>query len=112
MSQANPNIFNPKQSNEDGDAAGDFDYDQANLEMTDDDARNKVRANIYKALANEENEEDLHDKKYPPNTLASMIEEELINEYKESDKPSYKQTANMIVKRLTGNRFKEARLQL
>lgn len=50
--------------------------------------------------------------KYPPNVLAVMIEEELLKEFKNADSTVYKSSANNVIKRLTGNRFEEARRQL
>lgn len=110
MAQANPNIFNPGQANEGAD--DNQEYTGNEFELTDDDTRNKIRANIYKALTNEENEESLDDKKYPPGTLTQLLEEELINEFQKAENTTYKNAANNVVKRLSGTRFAEARRQL
>jgi hypothetical protein len=84
MAQPNPNIFNPGSANDASNDSADFDYAKAGIEIIpDDDARNKVRANIYKALTSNENGDSLSlsNAAYPPNVLAVKIEEELINEF-------------------------------
>ena len=83
MAEENPNIFFRNPSNDDTGQNEDFDYDNAEFELTDEDARNKVRANIYKALTDPKNNETLTESKVPPGELSQKIEEELINEFKD-----------------------------
>ena len=112
MAQTNTNIFNPGSTNDSSHDNSEFDYTKAGIEIIqDDDARNKVRANIYKALTNSDNGDDLSlaNAAYPPNVLAMKIEEELINEFKKSDSTTYKSSSSSAIKRLTGPRFAEAR---
>lgn len=112
MAEENPNIFNRNQTADQNKQNTDEDYTDCNFELTDEDGRNKIRAAIYKALTNPENQEDLNTNKYPPNVLTQLLEDQLISEYKDCEKPVYKSTANNVIKRLTGARFSEARIQL
>ena len=84
MAQTNANIFNPGSSGDASNENSEFDYGKAGIEtVLDDDARNKVRANIYKALTSRDNGDQmsLANATYPPNVLAMKLEEELINEF-------------------------------
>ena len=83
MAEDNPNIFFRNPSNDDAGQTDDFDYDNAEFELTDEDARNKVRANIFKALTDPNNNENLTGSQVPPGELSQKIEEELINEFKD-----------------------------
>ena len=112
MAQTNPNIFNPGSSNDTSNDNSEFDFNLVGIEtIPDDDARNKVRANIYKALTCNENldESSIMNATYPPNILAMKLEDELINEFKKSDSTTYKSSSSSVIKRLTGPRFAEAR---
>lgn len=62
MAQPTPNIFNPNQNKDQEDDIINSQNEAGNLELTDEDARNKVRLNIFKALSNENNEESLDGK--------------------------------------------------
>jgi hypothetical protein len=84
MAQTNTNIFNPGSANDASNDNSEFDFGKAGIEtVPDDDARNKVRANIYKALTSNDNgdEMSLANATYPPNVLTMKLEEELINEF-------------------------------
>lgn len=112
MAQKGLNIFNPGKIESKVTDDINLENDTFEFEKTDDAFRDKVRSNIFKALTNSSNIEDLKDKAYPPKELTELIENEMINQFKKSDSSTYKATSNNVIKRLSGQRFEHVRQQL
>jgi hypothetical protein len=83
MSEENPNIFFHNQESEEGDQAKDNDFNNAQFELTDEEKRNQVRNNIFKALTEADNSNELALSQFPPAKLTELIEEPMINEFKD-----------------------------
>lgn len=83
MAEENSNIFFHNQENDEGDQAKDSNFDNAQFELTDEDKRNQVRNNIYKALTEADNIDELEQSQFPPAKLTELIEDYMINEFKD-----------------------------
>lgn len=83
MAEDNHNIFFHNQENEEEDHANNSNFDNAQFELTDEDKRNQVRNNIYKALTEADNIDELEQSQFPPAKLTELIEDFMINEFKD-----------------------------
>ena len=83
MSEDNTNIFFHNQEKEGGSSEKAVPIENPEFELTDEDGRNKVRANIYKALTGSDDVEELKQMKFSPVQLTQLIEEALLAEFKD-----------------------------